>query len=46
MTDPDEFAFVPLVDLTLGTVIKFTDNGWYAAGGFRSNEGIVTYTAS
>ena len=45
MVDPDEFAFVPLVDLASGTVIKFTDNGWYSTGSFRATEGIVTYTA-
>ncbi|MEM1280126.1 MAG: hypothetical protein AAGG53_08960, partial [Cyanobacteria bacterium P01_H01_bin.152] len=43
--NPDEFAFVPLVDLEVGTEIKFTDNGWLAAGGFRANEGTFTWTA-
>ena len=33
-------------DIDVGTVINFTDNGWRAAGGFRSGEGTVTYTAS
>ena len=45
MDDPDEFAFVPLVGLTSGTEIKFTDNGWFAAGGFRATVDKITYTA-
>jgi hypothetical protein len=44
--DPDEFAFVPFVDLPTGTVISFTDQGWLAAGGFRTGEGTLTWTAS
>jgi len=43
--NPDDFSFLLLVDIEAGTVIKFTDNGWFAAGGFRSGEGIQTYTA-
>ncbi|WP_099239029.1 ExeM/NucH family extracellular endonuclease [Synechococcus sp. BDU 130192] len=43
--NPDEFAFVPLIDLGAGTEINFTDNGWQAAGTFRSNEGTFTWTA-
>jgi hypothetical protein len=27
-------------------VIKFTDNGWQAAGSFRTGEGILTFTAA
>lgn len=27
-----------------GEVIRFTDNGWLAAGGFRVNEGLFDYT--
>ena len=42
----DRFSFVLQRDIDVGTVIKFTDNGWRAAGGFRSGEGTVTYTAS
>lgn len=38
------FAFVTLVALQPGTVILFTDNGWLAAGGFRTGEGVFTYT--
>ena len=41
---PDAFAFVALRGLADGTAIRFTDNGWYAAGGFRSSEGIVLWT--
>ena len=37
------FAFVLLADLS-GQTINFTDNGWLAAGGFRSGEGVVSYT--
>ncbi|MEM6255563.1 MAG: ExeM/NucH family extracellular endonuclease [Cyanobacteria bacterium P01_D01_bin.156] len=43
--NPDEFAFVSLVDLEAGTEINFTDNGWQAAGSFRSTEGTFTWTA-
>ena len=43
--DPDELAFVALVDIPPGTSINFTDNGWFAAGGFRANEGTFTWTA-
>ena len=42
----DQFSFVLQRDIDAGTVINFTDNGWRAAGGFRSGEGTVTYTAS
>ncbi len=41
--NPDDFAFLFLVEVEAGTVIKFTDNGWLAAGGFRSGEGVQTY---
>jgi len=43
--DPDDFTFVPLVDLNSGTMINFTDNGWLASNAFRTGEGIKTYTA-
>lgn len=34
-----------LLDITLrGQTINFTDNGWLAAGGFRSGEGTLTFT--
>ena len=41
---PDEFRFVPLVDLEAGTTIRFTDNGWLGTA-LRSGEGTVLYTA-
>ncbi|MFQ5570516.1 MAG: endonuclease [Rhodothermales bacterium] len=44
--NPEAFAFVTLVDIPAGTEIKFTDNGWLAAGGFRGGEQTHTYTAS
>jgi hypothetical protein len=43
--NPDTFAFVFLRDIEAGTTVNFTDNGWLAAGGFRSGEGTATYTA-
>ncbi|MDP3149136.1 MAG: endonuclease [Ignavibacteria bacterium] len=45
MTDPDEFAFVPLVDLAGGVVINFTDNGWFSSGSLRTGEGFIIWTA-
>lgn len=39
------FSFVLLQAVDAGTVISFTDNGWFAAGGFRGGEGTFTYTA-
>lgn len=39
------FSFVLLQAVDAGTVISFTDNGWFAAGGFRAGEGTFTYTA-
>lgn len=44
--DPDEFSFMLLIDVTNTTTIKFTDNGWFSAGGFRANEGILEWTAT
>lgn len=41
-TGVKSFAFVLLADLS-GQTIYFTDNGWLAAGGFRANEGTVSY---
>jgi hypothetical protein len=43
--DPDDFAFVLLTDISTNTVINFTDNGWLASGGFRTGEGVLTFTA-
>jgi len=42
--NPDEFAFVALNNLAGGEVIQFTDHGWLAAGGFRVNEGVFTFS--
>jgi hypothetical protein len=42
---PDTIAFVALVPIPEGEEIKFTDNGWLAAGSFRTGEGTFTYTA-
>jgi len=45
--NPDDFRFIPLVNLDAGTEIFFTDNGWKASTSeFRNNEGILKYTAS
>ncbi|MEM9679126.1 MAG: hypothetical protein AAF901_02280 [Bacteroidota bacterium] len=44
--NPDEFSFVLLVDVLATTEIRFTDNGWQAAGGFRNNEGTLIWTAT
>lgn len=41
----DVFAFIATTDIPGSEVIKFTDNGWFAAGSFRANEGIKTWTA-
>ena len=38
------FAFVILSADLAGQTINFTDNGWLAAGGFRANEGVQSYT--
>ncbi|MEM9214427.1 MAG: ExeM/NucH family extracellular endonuclease [Cyanobacteria bacterium P01_F01_bin.150] len=43
--NPDELAFVPLVDIASGTEISFTDNGWQATGSFRATEGTFTWIA-
>lgn len=44
--NPDEFAFVALVNIDAGTLITFTDNGWTAAGAFRSGEGVLVWTTA
>lgn len=41
----DQFDFVLLKDITTGTVINFTDNGWLASGSFRGGESTSTFTA-
>ncbi|WP_452229258.1 T9SS type A sorting domain-containing protein [Lacinutrix sp. MEBiC02404] len=43
--DTDSFSFVTFVEIPANTIIIFTDNGWKAAGGFRSNEGTATWTS-
>jgi len=43
--NPDDFSFLLLKDIDSGTQIKFTENGWFATGGFRTGEGTQTYTA-
>jgi VCBS repeat-containing protein len=44
-TGGKSFSFVLLQAVEAGTTISFTDDGWLAAGGFRTGEGVVTYTA-
>ncbi len=41
-TGVKSFAFVLLADLS-GETIFFTDNGWTAAGAFRTGEGLASY---
>ncbi|WP_299963116.1 ExeM/NucH family extracellular endonuclease [uncultured Roseobacter sp.] len=43
--NPDDFAFVLLSPVAVGTEILFTDNGVQADGSFRSNEGVLRWTA-
>ncbi|MBM4148290.1 MAG: lamin tail domain-containing protein [Lentisphaerae bacterium] len=42
---PDCIAFVTWTNLPGGTDLVFTDSGWLSAGGFRSGEGCVCWTA-
>ncbi len=42
--DPDEFAFVPLVNIASSVSISFTDNGWQASGNLRGGEGTLIWT--
>lgn len=44
--NPDMFSFIILKDIGVGTEINFTDNGWFAAGGFRATENTMTLTFS
>ena len=44
--NPDGLSFVLLTDITSGTEIQFTDNGWQSSGEFRANEGTFTWTAA
>jgi|GEM_PF-5922930 len=38
----DEFVVTLLADMVGSTIISFTDNGWFASGGFRAGEGTIT----
>ncbi len=40
----DQFTFLLLRDVSSGEQIEFTENGWLAAGGFRTGENTVTFT--
>lgn len=42
---PDRFAFVTLVDISAGTTIVFTDNGFTNTGTLTTSENTGTYTA-
>jgi len=42
---PDSFSVVLLKDISQGTVINFTDNGFTAGATGRTGEGFLTYTA-
>ncbi len=41
---PEAIGFVATTDIPGGTVVLFTDNGWTAAGAFRANEGVISWT--
>lgn len=45
-TGVKSLSFVVLTNVEAGTTLNFTDNGWQAAGGFRANEGVVSYAFS
>lgn len=45
MDGNDTVAFLLLKDISTGTEIKFTDNGWLASGAFRGGEGTDVWTA-
>lgn len=40
----DNFVFVLLTNIDADTVINFTDDGWLAAGGLRTGEGVLAWT--
>ncbi|BAY21903.1 5'-nucleotidase/2',3'-cyclic phosphodiesterase [Calothrix sp. NIES-2100] len=44
-TNPDSLRFLVLADIEAGTTFNITDNGWLSSSGFRTGEGILTYTA-
>ena len=41
--NPDQFSFAMTVDVDASTEVYFTDNGWFAGGGFRSSENTVRW---
>jgi autotransporter-associated beta strand protein len=41
---PEGLSFVTLASVPSGTVVKFTDAGWLAAGGFRAGEGTLVWS--
>jgi len=43
-TNPDMFSFVFLKDVTAGTIVNFTDNGFTGGATGRTGEGFLTYT--
>ena len=43
--NPDNFAFLLLVDIEAGTEITFTDSGVKTDGTFRGGEGAQKFTA-
>ena len=44
-TDPDEFSIIFLKNITAGTKIVITDNGFLTSTTGRTGEGFLTYTA-
>ena len=42
---PEVIKFITFKSLETGTVINFTDHGWQNTGSFRTNEGVVAWTA-
>ncbi len=45
-TTADEFSFVLLKNITSGTVINFTENGWLSTNVFRTGENTITWTSN
>jgi hypothetical protein len=45
-TTTDEFSFVLLKNITTGTVINFTENGWLSTNVFRTGENTLTWTSN
>ncbi|MDP8269449.1 MAG: T9SS type A sorting domain-containing protein [Candidatus Tenebribacter davisii] len=43
--NPDDFAFLLLVDIEAGTEIRFTDSGWLSINAFQGDEGAQKYTS-